>query len=89
MEFNLDPKKKYYVTSRGYVGNSLLFWRGNNHGYNLDARKARIFTGKEIQDELGNGDKDFIAWPQEEVLLKIQYHFDGVDVTGIKLFKDE
>jgi len=63
---------------RGYVGNSVQWWKWNNCGYVCDIRAARKFT----QDEINgfNPGVKFKAWPVEQIDALVQHHIDMQDL---------
>lgn len=76
---NLESSDElYYVqnSSRGMVGNSMLWWKHNNCGYVCDVRKARKFTKAEIDkmESVINGEKK--AWPVVMIDELVQHHVD-------------
>ena len=64
----MNDKGLFYVQrhASGYVGNCLLFWKNDNHGYTYDLDSARIFMRDEME-ELVKGDRGqkYTAWPKE------------------------
>lgn len=63
---------KYVVhdTTRGYVGNSMVWWREGHHGYTLNLNEAHRFTW----DELKGMDDDLVAYPVEEARKMAEPH---------------
>lgn len=68
---------KYYIQdkSRGYSGNSMVWWKHNNCGYVCDIQKARIWSKKEAEQMCRQGD-DLVMWPKEYIDERIQHHID-------------
>lgn len=74
-------RRKYFVQdTRGYVGNSVVWWRPNGRGYTVDIRDAGIYDDDEVR---GMRDTD-VAWPVEDVLRLVQHHVDVQDLRGLK-----
>lgn len=67
----------YYIQniSRGYVGNSVMWWKHDNCGYVCDIRKARVWTREEAEQHCKMS-SDLIMWEKEYIDSKIQYHID-------------
>lgn len=72
---------KYYIqdTSRGYVGNSMVWWRRGHHGYTCDIREAHVFEWAELPKYLGDAD-DLVAYPVEHINPLAQHHVDMQDI---------
>lgn len=73
--------KQFYVQDkRGYVGNSMQWWKEDNCGYVCDIRKARVFTQEEI-DNMPSCKKDGNkrAWPKEYIDERVSQHIDMQD----------
>ena len=72
---------KYYVQNyiRGYVGNSMLWWRKGDCGYSCDIQDAKVFTQEEVDkmDSIKEGAKK--AWPKEYIDARVQHHIDMQD----------
>lgn len=76
----------YIQKSKGYVGNSMLWWKYDNCGYVCDIRQARIFTGKEAREicrgrgryarKSQSGQK---MWPKDYIDKRIGHHIDVQD----------
>ena len=49
-------KEKFYYIQNGYVGNAILWWAENSHGYTTDFRKAGKYTEEETLSLFGKSD---------------------------------
>ncbi len=81
-------KQLYYVQdAKGYVGNSMLWWKKDNCGYVCDIRKAKKFTKAEIDkmDTIQDGTKR--AWPVGYIDDRVQFHIDMQDVSHKQAMK--
>lgn len=69
--------KLFYIqdVSRGYVGNSLMWWKHDNCGYVCDIRKAKVFTEEEAIDLCKFAD-DLRMWDKDYIDERIQHHID-------------
>ena len=72
---------QYYIhdTTRGWVGNSLVWWAKNHHGYTCDIRKAHVFTKAEAIERINDAD-DLVAYPDTAVLNVIEHHVTRGDL---------
>lgn len=68
---------QYYIhdTSRGYVGNCMVWWRKGHHGYTCDIRDAHVFDESELRAYL-NGTDDLVAYPVEHIAPLVKHHID-------------
>lgn len=57
-----DPETKLWVIQSGYVGNHMLFWRGNNCGYTTNLSDARLWSELDAKKQADQREED-IAWP--------------------------
>jgi len=62
-----EEDTKYFIhdKTRGYVGNSMVWWRKDHHGYTCDLSEAHVFSSAELSEYLGAD--DLVAYPCEEV----------------------
>lgn len=69
-------KGKYFIhdTTRGYVGNCMVWWKADNHGYTCDVGQARIFDESELPDYLEAG--DLVAYPVDHIRDICIHHVD-------------
>jgi len=74
-------KKQYYIENieRGCVGNCLLWWVKDGHGYHCDIRKAHKFSYKEAR-ELCRGRKKYRMWEVSYIDAHTRPH---VDIQGL------
>lgn len=71
-----EQKQKLYLihdTTRGHVGNSMVWWRKNHCGYTCDVKFAHRFTRKEAINLINKAD-DLVAYPVGSVLAVIEHH---------------
>lgn len=70
-----------YVIQNGYVGNSLLLWRKEGHGYTTDLSDAHLFTRAEAEKIVKScaSSHNFQIWPKGYLDLKKEYHVDSQD----------
>lgn len=68
--------RTYYIhdRSRGYVGNSMVWWRKGHHGYTCDIREAHVFEEGELAEYLTAG--DLTAYPTEYIDPLVKHHID-------------
>lgn len=84
----------YLQDSRGYVGNDMLWWAKDGHGYTTDLSKAHIYTKQEAVSQHNCRETD-IPWPKSYIDTKtrpavdMQYVeiVDALSGTGIVLHK--
>ncbi len=72
------PARRYYIqNTKGYCGNSVIWWREGGHGYTSDLAKAWKVT-KEKADEIcaGRRPTEDIAWAADEIDRMAQRHMD-------------
>lgn len=68
--------QKYYLhdTTRGYVGNSMVWWRKGHHGYTCNIDEAHEFDASELPQYLQAG--DLVAYPVEHIRGIAEPHVD-------------
>ena len=73
-------EKLYYLQdTRGYVGNSMLWWKQDNCGYVCDIREAKVFTKAQLKTRrlsISAKDDNKRAWPKDYIDKRISYHID-------------
>ena len=82
----------YLQDSRGYVGNAVLWWAKNGHGYTTDLNKAHIYTKEEAVQQNQSRPTD-IPWLCDYINNKTQKTVDhqyiwrdeALEGTGITL----
>lgn len=74
-------EERFYVQNveRGYVGNSLQWWRFNDNGYTCDIRAAKKFTKQEAE-ELCVGRNKYAMWECGYIEKLVQHHIDMQDL---------
>ncbi len=67
----------YYLhdKTRGYVGNSMVWWKFDNCGYVCDVRQARVWTKEEAQEYCERAG-DLEMWPKQYIDEHVQFHVD-------------
>lgn len=65
-------EQKFYVhdTTRGFVGNSMVWWRKDHRGYTTNLADAHEFT----EAELAGMADDLVAYPVDEVRRVAEAH---------------
>lgn len=66
----------FYIQN-GFVGNSILWWALNGHGYTTDIFNAQIYTKKEVLERFVNGRLSDVIWESKHVQSKIKHHVDS------------
>jgi hypothetical protein len=67
---------KYYVSS-GFVGNCMLWWRKDGHGYSCDLLQAEIFNDTDPQLQTIAKDKKYRIWEKDYILSCASSHVDS------------
>mgnify|MGYP000224054379 CR=1 FL=1 len=69
---------EYYIhdKTRGYVGNSMVWWRKNHHGYTCDITDAHVFSQVDLATYLQAD--DLVAYPCDVVRQQIEHHITNV-----------
>lgn len=66
--------KFYYLQdTRQFVGNSMLWWAKDHHGYTCDIRKAHIFDESELKQRTRDTD---VPWEKEYIDGRVSHHID-------------
>ena len=78
----------YYLRTRGYVGNGLIWWRPNSAGYTSDLRSAGIYPHEEAMSICRSSHGDTIAYKCNTIDnlpegLILQLHSDYVPKPDI------
>lgn len=75
----MKQKKQYYIENveRGLVGNCLLWWVIDGHGYHCDIRKAHKFSFKEARDICKGGRKKYKMWEVSRIDAVVRPHVDA------------
>jgi len=70
--------RKFYIhdTTRGCVGNSMVWWKRGHHGYTCDIREAHVFFESELPQYLRHA-TDLVAYPVEHVRATVAHHIDA------------
>lgn len=79
-----DNEQLFYVhdTTRGYVGNCMVWWRKGHHGYTCDINDAHIFTEDELRRRASAD--DLVAYPVEYITSIVSVHVDMQKVDRSK-----
>jgi hypothetical protein len=78
---------EYYIQrhASGTVGNCVLFWKNNDHGYTCDLEEARVFSQSEMEQIIGRDiDNKYRAWPKEYLDGIAQKHVNCQDLDRQK-----
>lgn len=71
----------YLQDARQIIGNTMLWWAKDHHGYTTDLAKAHVFTEDEITREGGFTDRTTdVAWPKEYIDERARLRVD-VQIT--------
>jgi hypothetical protein len=82
---------KYYIQdSRYYVGNCVLFWAMDRHGYTTDIDKAGLYSEEEAVAICKNRDTD-IMWSEPYIKGRVQLTCDSqyLDIKSSGLVNEE
>lgn len=76
----------YYIQNveRGFVGNSVQWWRWNGSGYTCDVRAAKKFTEAEALDLVKDRHK-YAMHRCEYIDSIVQHHVDMQDLNQLHL----
>lgn len=75
----------YYVQdTRQYVGNSVLWWKKDGHGYGCDIREAHVFTSAEANKVCRTD--HFKKWEKDSVDSLVSMH---IDIQSLRSLPDE
>lgn len=76
-------EKLFYLQNveRGFVGNSVQWYRQDGKGYVCDTRAAQKFTQEEA-DKMTAETKKYKAWPCELIDGLVQHHVDMQDLRA-------
>ncbi len=71
----------FYVhdTSRGCLGDSMIWWKHNDCGYVTDIREAKVFTREELREVLQA--EDLVAYPVDYIQARVEHH---VSIESVK-----
>lgn len=75
---NSSEQTLYYIhdTTRGYVGNSMVWWKQGHYGYTCDLRHAHKFTYDEAFQIVHNSE-DLVAYAVDEIDSRTEVHVPG------------
>lgn len=67
--------QKYYIhdRTRGFVGNSMMWWRKNHCGYTCNIDDAHVFTREEALQRIRDAD-DLSAYTVDSVRAYAEIH---------------
>lgn len=74
----------YVQDSRGYLGNTIVWWAKGGNRYTTDLSEAAVYTQEEAQD-IHNTRKTDIPWPKEYIDIKSRPTVDIQDIQDIAL----
>lgn len=68
-------EQQYFIhdRTRGFVGNSMMWWRVNHCGYTCDITDAHRFSEEEARRRVSQAD-DLVAYTVESVEQWIEHH---------------
>ncbi len=69
----------YVQDARTYVGNSMLWWKHNDHGYVCDVREAKVFTAEAAKKICDDPHTNKRRWPKAYIDARIQHRIDMQD----------
>lgn len=71
----------FYIhdTTRGYVGNSMVWWGQNHRGYTCDIRYAHLFTEQEALERVKDA-CDLVMYPAHYIQGQVAHHVDSQNV---------
>jgi len=71
----------YYIENkdRGHVGNSILWWKWDDHGYTCDVRAAKKFSEKDALRAVADHSK-YAMHRCKYIDSIVQYHIDFQDL---------
>lgn len=64
----------YIQDQRKSDGNSMVWWKRDNHGYSINLKEARVFTLLEISKMHSVAEGEKKAWPKAYIDARIQPH---------------
>ena len=67
-------EKMFYIhdKTRGFIGNSMVWWAQDHKGYTPDINKAHLFKESELPEYLKAD--DLVAYPATAVHGLVEYH---------------
>lgn len=77
----MAKQEMYLMWSKGYVGNSLIFWTTGKAGYTTDISNAHLFTYEEaLSIQTGcHGDHQMIPLSHVEKIATLQVNAEHLD----------
>jgi len=77
---------EYYIhdRTRGYVGNSMVWWKDNDCGYVCDIQQAKVWTQEQAEKTCAGAD-DLEMWPKPYIDSRVQHHIDMQTVSRKEL----
>lgn len=63
----------YYLQTRGYVGNSLMWWKKGKHGYTTDVRRAHVFTREEAYGQAKVRPTEDFPWRKDYIDANVEH----------------
>ena len=67
-------EKLYYIQNKGFVGNCLIFWRKDGHGYTCNLDKAWKVSLEKAKEICKDRPKEDIPRSAEEIDAKAERH---------------
>lgn len=64
---------QYYLQTRGYCGNSLMWWKKGKHGYTTDVRRAHVFTKAEAYGQAKVRPTEDFPWRKDYIDSNVEH----------------
>jgi hypothetical protein len=76
-----DQQDLYYMQTKGYSGDSLLWWRQGKHGYTVDIKQAHVWSKTDaFRQHECRPDQDF-PWRKEYIDAHLQHSVSSEHVS--------
>ena len=69
-----EEQDLYYLQTKGYSGDSYLWWRLGKHGYTADIKQAHVFTKAEAFAQHECRPHQDIPWRKDFIDANVQFH---------------
>lgn len=70
----------YLIQKKGYVGNSLLWWRKNDYGYTINLEEAKEFTQFEAEEIIKSSGSDKTMHLKYDVINAAELHLNSESI---------
>lgn len=71
-------EEQFYI-QKGFVGNSMMWWRKSDCGYSVNLKEARVFSKEEALEIRSRPYSNKKAWPKEYIDKKTTPQADVQD----------